>query len=562
MIRSTFAGFTTAQLGMAASQRALDVTGQNITNINTPGYTRQRLDIASLNTQRGDYCNSKSNIKVGFGVEMTGISQLRDPFLDAQYRSQISKLGTSDAHAAGFELLTPIFDEATMSGVREAFISLTSALNTLSTPAGIANDENDAMVRSKLQILLNLFRENSVRLEDVRENVQTGFATTDVGDLNQLLDNIANLNVSIKNSQILGNPALELQDQRNSLLDELGSYLPISVKYSDQEIGPNQYVEVLDVVFTDTDGVKHSLISDSRAASFDAIVNDKSARLMLSDAKGGTTEVTDILGSGTLKGTLDLINKSGDFDGTDFRGIGYYEKALDSLVATFAEEFNKMNIPTDANGNPTNLKDKDGKIIVPPGGKYLTDANGTIIYEKDEKGNNKLDANNNPIPVYAYPLFETKDGSTNFTASNIKVAEGWANGTYKITASNNYVVTDKETGSTANENILNMVKLLENKISFEVNGKQFYSGSFHDCFANLEATLGIDYKSESTMLANQISVLNQTSNSRDGVSGVQLDEEGMNLLHYNQSYTAAARLMTTLDEALDVLINRTGVVGR
>ena len=521
MIRSTFAGFTTAQLGMAASQRALDVTGQNITNINPPGYTRQRLDIASLNTQRGDYCNSKSNIKVGFGVEMTGISQLRDPFLDAQYRSQISKLGTSDAHAAGFELLTPIFDEATMSGVREAFISLTSALNTLSTPAGIANDENDAMVRSKMQILLNLFRENSVRLEDVRENVQTGFATTDVGDLNQLLDNIANLNVSIKNSQILGNPALELQDQRNSLLDELGSYLPISVKYSDQEIGPNQYVEVLDVVFTDTDGVKHSLISDSRAASFDAIVNDKSARLMLSDAKGGTTEVTDILGSGTLKGTLDLINKSGDFDGTDFRGIGYYEKALDSLVATFAEKFNAMNVPKDATG---------ADIVDPNTGKN--------------------------------PLFEKKDPTKDWSASNIKIADGWANGTYKITASNNYVVTDKETGSTANENILNMIKLLENKISFEVDGKQFYSGSFHDCFANLEATLGIDYKSESTMLANQISVLNQTSNSRDGVSGVQLDEEGMNLLHYNQSYTAAARLMTTLDEALDVLINRTGVVGR
>ena len=65
-----------------------------------------------------------------------------------------------------------------------------------------------------------------------------------------------------------------------------------------------------------------------------------------------------------------------------------------------------------------------------------------------------------------------------------------------------------------------------------------------------------------TLLDNQISVLNQTSNSRDGVSGVQLDEEGMNLLHYNQSYNAAARLMTTLDEALDKLINGTGVVGR
>jgi flagellar hook-associated protein 1 FlgK len=63
-------------------------------------------------------------------------------------------------------------------------------------------------------------------------------------------------------------------------------------------------------------------------------------------------------------------------------------------------------------------------------------------------------------------------------------------------------------------------------------------------------------------LNNQISVLNQTANTRDGISGVQLDEEGMDLMHYNQSYTAAARLMTTLDEALDTLINKTGVVGR
>ena len=78
----------------------------------------------------------------------------------------------------------------------------------------------------------------------------------------------------------------------------------------------------------------------------------------------------------------------------------------------------------------------------------------------------------------------------------------------------------------------------------------------------MEATLGIDYKATNTMLMNQISVLNETSNNRDAVSGVQLDEEGMDLLHYNQSYSAAARFMTTLDEALDKLINGTGVVGR
>lgn len=557
MIRSTFAGFTTAQLGMAASQRALDIVGQNITNINTPGYTKQRLDITSLNFQKGDFYNAKSNIKVGFGVEMTGISQLRDPFIDAQYRSQISKLGTTDAHAAGFEKITPVFDEATMQGVRAAFISLTSSLSTLSTQVG--NKENDTLVRSNMQILLNLFRENAVKLQDVREDVQMGFKTTDLADLNQMLENISNLNINIKNSQILGNPALELKDQRNLLLDELGSYLPITVRYKDQEVGPGQTVETLHVDFTDSEGVKHSLISDSQFARFDADVENQPVELTLFDAKGATVDITNVLGSGTLKGTLDFLNKSGDFDGSDFKGLGYYEKTLDSLVATFAKEFNKANIPYDENGKRTNLKDEDGKTIIPK------DKNGDPIYARDDKGNILVDDKGNQL--YSYALFETLDGTDNFSASNIKIADNWANGTYGITASNNYVITDEETGTTANENILNMVKLLEKSTTFTAantagNQITFYKGSFHDCFANLEVTLGIDYKSANTMLANQISVLNETSNSRDAVSGVQLDEEGMDLLHYNQSYSAAARFMTTLDEALDKLINGTGVVGR
>lgn len=533
MIRSTFAGFTTAQLGMAASQRALDVTGQNIANINTPGYTRQRLDITSLNTQKGDFYNANSVIRVGFGVEMTGVSQLRDPFLDAQYRSQISKLGTTDAHVAGFEQLATIFDESTMDGVRDAFRSLSSALSTLSTQAG--NKENDTAVRSNMQILLNLFHDNAVRLQDIREDMQTGFKSTDVSDLNGILKNIAELNTSIKNSQVLGNPALELQDQRNTLLDELGSYLPISVKYRDQKVGPGQTVEVLDVFFLDSEGGKHTLISDGRYGSFDTDVTDIPVTLSLTDADGNmkqlagnktvtnpdgtTSEVySEILGSGTIKGTLDFLNKSGDFDNTDFKGLGYYEKALNSLVDTFAKAFNAANV---------GITDKDGNVLQTPEDR---------------------------------PLFETSDGSTDFTALNIKISDKWLDGTYGITLSNK--VIGGEVGSTADENVVNMIKMLDKSFEFEVNNVKFYTGSFHDCFANIENTLGLDAKSGNTLLTNQISVLNQTSNSRDGVSGVQLDEEGMNLLHYNQSYNAAARLMTTLDEALDKLINGTGIVGR
>lgn len=579
MMRSTFAGFTTAQLAMAASQRSIDVTGQNIANINTEGYTRQRLDIASLNLRNGSFYNSSNSTRVGYGVDMTGISQLRDPFLDAQYRSQISKLGTTDAQAAGLEKLQVAFDESTKSGIRDAFINLSNALQTLSKDGGYTK-ENDTVVRSRMQIIVNLLREKAVSLQDIRHDTQENFRDTDIKDLNATLKNIAELNTSIKNSQVLGNPALELMDERNKLLDELGSYLPINVEYKQKKIGEGYSVQVLDVSFTDADGVSHRLISDGRYGQFSTDVSGQPVTLTLTDADGYTNEMTDKLTEGTLKGSLDFMNKSGDFDDSDFKGIGYYEKVLDSLVKTFAEAFNEANQSTHqtvqgADGKNYLLYETSDtppvKVYKGEDGKYYKDNAG-----KPDLNNEYTDDIKKLSPVYDKngaktdrPLFETIDGSGNFSALNIKIATGWMDGSYGITNSNNQV--NGVVGSTANENIVNMINMLSKEYAFTAKGTaagnngadvRFYTGSFYNCFANMEVTLGIDISSASTMLNNQITVLNQTANSRDAISGVQLDEEGMNLLHYNQSYSAAARLMTTLDEMLDKLINGTGVVGR
>lgn len=634
MMRSTFATFTTAQLGMAASQRAIDVTGQNIANINTEGYTKQRLDIASLNMKYGSMYSSSNNIRVGFGVDMTAVSQLRDPFLDAQYRSQIASLGTTDAHAAGLEKLQVPFDESTTSGIRDAFINLSNALQTLSKDDGYTK-ENDTVVRSRMQIIVNLLREKAVNLQDIREDTQVNFQATDIRELNETLKNIGELNTSIKDSQILGNPALELMDERNRLLDELGSYLPINVNYKQRTIGEGYSVQVLDVTFRDSEGVNHRLISDGRYSEFRADISGEPVALVLTDADGYTVDVTNTLTEGTVKGTLDFMNKSGDFDDTDFKGIGYYEKVLDSLVAKFATEFNKANKTTEqetVNGKDANNKDvkyykyesidngTTSTVYKGEDGKYYKDTNGTPhtvgaseilkpVYKPDKpvtvtkNGNtyNKLedsigttvfesggkyylaDSKGEPsaneykgstadlTTVYESdrPLFEKIDNSKGFSALNIKIASSWIDGTYGITNSNNQV--NGVIGSTANENIENMISMLSKEYTFtsvatggaaEGSDVRFFTGSFYNCFANIESTLGIDISSASTMLDNQITVLNQTANSRDAISGVQLDEEGMDLLHYNQSYSAAARLMTTLDEMLDKLINGTGVVGR
>lgn len=526
MIRSTFAGFTTAQLAMAASQRALDVTGQNIANINTRGYTRQRLDINSINNTGGTIYSSRNGAKVGYGVEITGISQLRDPFLDIQYRNQMSKLGTTDSLAAGYEQLTNIFDEASLDGVRAALRDISSALQKYSEEPNAK--EIDSTVRSNMQILLNLFHDNANRLQDIKDEMVNGFESNDIADVNQMLENLAELNKNITNSQILGNPALELKDQRNDLLDELSSYLPINVKYEIREISPGQTIEIPNVYYTGTDGQTFTLLSDTDCGSFRADISGQPVTLHLTGVEGGApTDITDTIPSGTLKGTLDIINQSGVFDrGSSINGVGYYEQALNSLVNTFATKFNEMNKAVEV--------DKDGNVE----------------YEPDGVTPKMIDR----------PLFETSDGSTTFTASNIKISDKWMNNEYGITISTKII--NGKIGSTDTSNILNMINLLKDPQQFESNGVTFFTGSFYDCFAGIENTLAIDLKSANTTLQNQISVLNQTADSRDGVSGVQLDEEGMDLMHYNQSYTAAARFMTTLDEALDTLINKTGVVGR
>ncbi len=89
-----------------------------------------------------------------------------------------------------------------------------------------------------------------------------------------------------------------------------------------------------------------------------------------------------------------------------------------------------------------------------------------------------------------------------------------------------------------------------------------YTGNFSQCYSNLENTQGIDSSANQAILSNHISVLQQTADSKDAVSGVSLDEEGISLMQYQRSFSAAARLMTTLDEALNTLINNTGIVGR
>ena len=168
MIRSTFSGFNTAQLAMMASQRGLDVTGQNLSNINTEGYTRQRLDLTSLNPVGNSIGSSSYDAKVGQGVMMVGVSQIRDPFLDIQYRNELPKVGTVEAKESILESIGTIFDEADSEAIRTRLSAVVSQLTNLATPENAGSGSADSLVRSACEVLLDSFHQNGTSIENVR----------------------------------------------------------------------------------------------------------------------------------------------------------------------------------------------------------------------------------------------------------------------------------------------------------------------------------------------------------------------------------------------------------
>lgn len=523
-MRSTFAGFTTARLALRASQRALDVTGQNIANINTNGYTRQRLDLVSLTVGSGtDRYKSAYSTNVGSGVLTAGLSQIRDPFLDIRFRNEIANVGGAEQKGEILKDLESIFDEVSKEGIQNQLSDLTTMLQKLSSEVG--NQEFDNMVRASADVLTKMFNQYANQLETVKNDQIYNMEQVDVPALNDLLKNVKNLNETIKANHIHGNPALELIDQRNTLLDELASYANIEITTSREYISGDKFVETLQVKVRGTD---ISLVNDNKVANFSTKKNEDPSspdfgkfELLLSDIGSDPVDpdashgdIYDKLGGGIMKSTLDMLNKSGEFSGDSIRGIGYYEKSLDLLANKIASTFNNLNA----------IQNPDGTITQ----NYLFGRN------------------------------DSSDNSTHgITAKNIKIHGDWISGATNITPS--------QSGSTtgANDNILRMISAIGEKQSYATeDGTALFKGTFQEYFTNIGSVLGLDIKSTNTILDNHKTVAVEISNMRDSISAVSLDEEGMNLLHYQKSYNAAARLMTTLDEALGTIINNMGVVGR
>lgn len=592
---STFGMFTTARLGIYASQKALEVVGNNIANINTTGYTRQVLDQSSLFLGGADRYQSKLSVRVGSGALVTGVSQLRDPFLDIRYRNEQSSVGAMDAKLAGLNQLSSILDEVGMGkdgeGVMEAQLNdLIEQLENLVTQ-GAGKDEYDTLVRSSASSLVALFNTYSDKLSTLMKNQANSFQQ-DLDTVNSILTSIQDLNSSIRKSQIHGGDALELKDQRNLLIDQLSQYVRIDVTYGQEDLGGGLTVEKLVIklagndpasstknaalidgvygtrlsiaqVQTGTDGDGNPILEDS--PNFDLALSalTNSSGTVLGGSSAVALSDNDLYGS--LQAVRELLTEKGEYASADElaadpnaaikRGIPYYQNALDALANKFATVLNDAN-------------------TLAPDVVYQTNGTGDFL---DADGNVTTDPSEYVLkPEYDYynggALFSNNgngDDTTGITASNISIAKSWADRSVHLLQSKQ---PHEQQQSTDNSNLVHILYLMTADQSYAPGDlpagenapsadTPFYTGSFQGMLTNLSSILANDTKTTTAMLENYSSSADELYVDRDSVSGVDLNDEAMGMMQYQKSYSAACRLMTTIDEMLDKLINGTGRVG-
>ncbi|MCC6095290.1 MAG: flagellar basal body protein [Eubacterium sp.] len=384
MIRATFAGFNTALSALQANQKKLDVTGQNLANMTTEGYTRQALKTSGVNYENPtSFYMNENDVNVGFGVAMNGMTQMRDQFLDIQYRDSNANTSYNKTLADSLDSMSQFLDETKLDGLRASFDNIQTALTNMQDPSKVNDPVYEGELRSRMEATATLFNNTASSISQAMVNEYQkidGDGSSENGyadKINQLLADIGDLNVKIKKNQLLGNSALELQDTRNQKIDELSSYIPIEVSY---------FTEKYDV------NVNGKTVQRDRGLNYDSFGNATGKSGFPEDLKISLVYTkTDANGKNPKEYSVTLVN------GSDVRD----NKKNYGSVSVTVDGKTKYN--TDGSLNK-DFRAYDGKVNSATGQVQqvqlaFSQAESYSI-SKDANGHNIVDSNGNAVSDY------------------------------------------------------------------------------------------------------------------------------------------------------------------
>ncbi|MBS4223193.1 flagellar hook-associated protein FlgK [Lederbergia citrea] len=376
-MRSTFMGLETAKRGMYTQQSAIYVTGHNIANANTPGYTRQRVNFEQTTPYPAASMNRPQIPgQLGTGVKDGTIQRIRDTFVDEQFRGENNKFGYYESLAESISKMEDIMNEPSDFGLSKAMAQFWQSLQDLST-----NPENEGARRVVLQrgtSVAETFQYLHSSLTTVRNDIKKEIDAT-VIEINSLAKQISSINQQISEVEPHGYLPNDLYDERDRLVDQLSKLVPIetnTVNYGGNSLSIAEGGRTVSIVMAD--GTKRPLIE--------------------ADNRDRPIAAGEMLNLGEGKGKLAaLIYAYGD----DADGSGLYPGILDSLdkfAFTYAQVFNEIHSGGfDLKGQPgkpffdgmgTDYKGAAGKIKV--ANLVPSDVAASLIPNENGNGQNAL----------------------------------------------------------------------------------------------------------------------------------------------------------------------------
>jgi flagellar hook-associated protein 1 len=218
-VSSTFGGLNTARTALWASQRGLDVTGQNIANVNTDGYSRQRVDLQAMGGTAVPAIHSVSS-PVGNGMDASQVDRIRDVFLER--RGQVETARTAQLTVAS-EALTQVeaaFREPGKTGIRSMLDDVWKSFSALANSMDPTEPAARSHVLESLDVLASGMRTTRATLDEQWQQTRDSVVAL-AAEVNTTVSSIADLNNQIRQATRSKLPTNELSDRRDTLVRQL-----------------------------------------------------------------------------------------------------------------------------------------------------------------------------------------------------------------------------------------------------------------------------------------------------------------------------------------------------
>ncbi|HEY5586497.1 MAG TPA: flagellar hook-associated protein FlgK [Ruminiclostridium sp.] len=374
-----FSSYEIARSGLSVSERALAVTGQNISNVNTTGYVRQQAIIES-SAYITEYGKNGKMFQYGLGADIQETRQIRHTFLDNIYRRENTTLGYSETRGKTFQDVEAILNDTTGDGLQnvmnqfwDSWQELTKAPESLTMRA---------LVRQSGQALVYQYNHIGTQLDKLQVDLNSEIQVR-VGEVNNISSDIAKLNYKIASQEINGDTANDFRDQRNVLVDRLSKLCdaePLEMQDGQIDVTLGGYYLV-------SKGVSRNLYVESNAVNGDYYypmlegtnieINIKSGILKgLLESRGEVPGIKGSYANGNPKEKVDITfaidTSAGTGTGADEylsklkASIGTYVDDLKKTGADFNIRFVNMNSTSSVYGNKVYTADDIDEFINNP----------------------------------------------------------------------------------------------------------------------------------------------------------------------------------------------------